>query len=110
MKSKLNPTNLIAAFTRCYETLFTSFLVMMLTRCFVINCDAQGTLTNGAIHDATIVVTNQVDSWNFTVDVGDRVYLHGLDLSGNTGFYPWLRLFSPSNVFIGDAADQLESR
>jgi len=60
------------------------------------------TLTNGGNHDRTIL-PNQTNSWTFTATNGDRIVLRGAALTATNYFNPWLRIYNPNGVLIGDS-------
>jgi len=63
--------------------------------------DQGGALTNGSIHTGEIV-QGDVDAWTFTATAGQRIDLHLAEVVDNNGMVPWLRLWSPSGVRVGD--------
>src|SRR5690348_12204272 len=64
---------------------------------------AQGAITNGADHVATIAVPGGVDTWTFTGNVGDTVLFSIARVSGDANFWPRATVRNPSNVILGAA-------
>jgi hypothetical protein len=72
--------------------------------------NAQGALTNGAIHSASISSAGEIDTWTFTASQNDFIALSiGEVLPGgpDPGFVPWIRLQNPMGVQIGSSAGVL---
>src|SRR6185369_4152310 len=64
---------------------------------------AQGAITNGADHVATIAIAGGVHTWTFTGNVGDTVLFSIARVSGDANFWPRATVRNPSNVILGAA-------
>ena len=64
--------------------------------------DAGGPLTNGVAALGTIQV-GELDLWRFTSCRGDYVAMQITALTQTNYFNPWLRLYGPDGVLIGDS-------
>ena len=62
--------------------------------------DEGGPLVNGFQHAGTINV-GDLDVWTFSANAGDAIVLR----MGSVGFNPWIRLFGPTGVMVGQAVD-----
>jgi hypothetical protein len=60
-----------------------------------------GTLTNGALHNGSIDVAGEVDTWTFTANAGDRIGVHIGQITDNNDFRPWIRLEAPGGAILG---------
>jgi hypothetical protein len=65
--------------------------------------DQGGPLTNGAIHTGEIL-QGDVDVWTFTATAGQRIAVHIGEITDADDFRPWIRLWSPTGVSLGDTA------
>jgi hypothetical protein len=63
--------------------------------------DDGGPLTNGALHTGTIT-QGDLDVWTFTATAGDRIGVHIGQLSETDDFRPWIRLWGPTGVQLGE--------
>ena len=71
---------------------------------------AQGALSNGEIHSASISSPGEIDTWTFTASQNDFISLSiGEVLPGgpDPGFVPWIRLQNPMGVQIGSNSGAL---
>src|SRR5438067_2253171 len=82
------------------RVLWLSLLVFMAALC-ADTATAQ-TLTSGGNYDGTILV-NQTNTWSFTAATGDRVVVRIGRLTDTNSFNPWLRIYNPNGVLIGDS-------
>ena len=51
-----------------------------------------GTLINGALHTGSIDVAEEIDTWTFTANAGDRIAVHIGEIVDNNDFRPWIQL------------------
>src|SRR5262249_51920847 len=58
-------------------------------------------LANGGAHNGTIQI-GDLDLWSFTASAGDRVVLRIGELTNTSYFNPWLRVYGPNGLLIGD--------
>ena len=83
--------------TGTYELYFAQF-----PGTFVVPAgDEGGSLVSGVDALGTIQV-GDLDLWRFTACPGDHVTLQLNELTTTNNFYPWLRLYGPNGVLIGD--------
>ncbi len=61
---------------------------------------AQGAITNGDNHFASISAAGEIDTWTFSATAGDYVALTAAEVGSDTAFAPWVRLLNPNNVLI----------
>lgn len=61
---------------------------------------AQGLLSNGGNHQATLTVSN-THAWTFTANANDSFVLRAAVLQGTNGFSIWLRVFGPGGQLLG---------
>lgn len=54
-----------------------------------------GVLYQGAVHRADL------DQWVFNATAGHAVAINAAEIGGDSGFYPWLRLYGPGGDFLG---------
>jgi hypothetical protein len=74
---------------------------------------AQGPLTNGGRHAASISSVGELDTWTFTAALGDYISLsigEKLPAGPDPLFTPWIRLQRPDGVQIGSATAALATR
>jgi len=64
--------------------------------------DDGGPLTSGSNYDGTIQL-GDLDLWSFTANAGDRVVMRIGALTTTNTFNPWLRIYGPNGVLIGDS-------
>ena len=60
-----------------------------------------GTLTNGALHTGSIDLAQEVDTWTFTANAGDRIAVHIGEIVDHNDFRPWIRLLAPDGAVLG---------
>lgn len=71
---------------------------------------AQGPLTNGGNHSASISAPGEIDQWTFSATANDAVLIRiGETQPGgpDPGFWPWIQLYNPSGTLIGSAYNTL---
>jgi len=66
------------------------------------------TLTNGEIHEGSISVPLEVDTWTFPSAAGDNIAVRLGETDNGTGLHPILQLFSPDGSLL--ASDSCTSR
>ena len=70
--------------------------------------DEGGALTNGAAHEGITSIGDE-DLWSLSANAGDTIVLRCADSSGNTGYYPYLRLYGPNGVLLAADTDQSDA-
>jgi hypothetical protein len=70
---------------------------------------AQGALSNGDNHAATISAPGELDSWTFSAASGDAIVLSLGEVGADSPFYPWLRLYSPASVMVAESYGTLSA-
>ncbi|MGF2076087.1 hypothetical protein, partial [Enterococcus casseliflavus] len=70
--------------------------------------DEGGSLTNGANHLGT-TSNGDEDMWSFTAAVGDNITLRFGELTGSSGYTPYLRLIGPTGVLVASDNDGSDS-
>jgi deoxycytidine triphosphate deaminase len=63
--------------------------------------DQGGPLDNGALHTGEIV-QGDLDVWTFTANAGERIAVHIGQLTDTDDFRPWIRLWAPNGLQIGE--------
>src|SRR4051794_22561347 len=74
---------------------------------------AQGAMTNGLIHSASISAGHEVDTWTFVAAQHDAISItigEVLPAGPDPGFYPWIRLVNPNGVQIGSSLGALAAQ
>jgi cysteine synthase len=64
--------------------------------------DEGGPMTNGGNYHGTIQV-GDLDLWSFTASAGNRFVLRIGQLTSTNFFDPWLRIYDPNGVLVGDS-------
>ena len=67
-----------------------------------------GPLTNGIAMDAAVAKAD-LDMWTFTANGGDSIQVTVTNTSGNTGFYPLIRLFNPDGTLLNSSYANTQS-
>ncbi|MBX3744560.1 MAG: hypothetical protein KF833_04565 [Verrucomicrobiae bacterium] len=70
---------------------------------------ADGPLTHAGNHSDAISPAGDEDTWTFTAQEGDRIYLRASQTSGGTTFAPRLRVFDAGQNLVGRAAGASDS-
>jgi len=63
---------------------------------------AQGPLTNGFTHSGTLSASEQ-ETWNFTANSGDGIFIKLGEAVAGSSLYPRLRLYGPGGALLGDS-------
>lgn len=71
--------------------------------------DQGGTLTNGSNHTGDIHI-GDIDMWSFTATAGENLIVSAGETNGNTAFFPWLRLKSPTGQDLGSSFGTLAAQ
>jgi uncharacterized membrane protein YecN with MAPEG domain len=74
-------------------------VALLLLSLFAHRASAQGALTNGAFHDATLAL-GETNVWTFAANAGETVLLRSARLSGTSFYVPWIRLDNPDGVLV----------
>jgi hypothetical protein len=61
--------------------------------------DEGGPLTNGGVHDGTILL-GDLDAWTFVAIAGQAVTATIAETGANTPFVPWIRVYGPSGTLV----------
>lgn len=61
---------------------------------------AQGALENGGNHEGTTSPVGEEDTWTFSANTGDYLVLRCGEVSGTSGYNPFIRLFSPGGALM----------
>lgn len=70
--------------------------------------DEGGALINGGNHSGTNSLGDE-DVWSFTAAVGDNITLRVGEIAGTPSYSPYLRLYGPTGVLIGQDNDASDS-
>jgi hypothetical protein len=65
--------------------------------------DEGGPIGSGTMETGTIQ-RGDLDVWTFTATAGDRIALHLGDILDTDDFRPWLRLYAPNGVVLGNTS------
>ena len=103
--SRITPTT--NYFSQVFSLVPCLLLAMIGAGLFPDAAFAQGAMTNGENHAGAISIAGEVDSWTFTATAGDAVVLRIGEVGGDSAFYPWIRLYSPSNALLGSQSNTL---
>jgi len=63
-----------------------------------------GGLTNGVTYCGRISSASEVDEWTFTAAAGDHIAIHIGEITDDNDFWPWIRLQSPTDSNVANAA------
>jgi hypothetical protein len=64
--------------------------------------DEGGPMTNGVVYPGTIHRAD-MDQWAFLAAAGSTLTVNAAEVGGDSGFYPWLRLYGPTGTFLGQS-------
>ncbi|MBX3734973.1 MAG: pre-peptidase C-terminal domain-containing protein [Verrucomicrobiae bacterium] len=81
-------------------------MVLVGLPCFV---GAQIPLTNGGNHSDAISAAGETDTWTFSAEAGDQIYLRASQTSGGATFAPRIRVFDAGETLIGSVAGSSSS-
>ncbi|MBE0542658.1 MAG: putative Ig domain-containing protein [Verrucomicrobia bacterium] len=90
------------------STLTLCGVALLLLSLFAPRASAQGALTNGAHHDATLAL-GETNVWTFDAEAGDTVLLRSARLSGTSFFVPWIRLDNPDGVLVAAGTSDVDN-
>lgn len=88
---------LIHLFQRSGHQIATFLALILLNH----SASAQGPLTNGFTHSGTLSVSEQ-ETWNFTANSGDGIFIKLGEAVAGSSLYPRLRLYGPGGALLGD--------
>jgi hypothetical protein len=88
---------------------FRVSVVCVVCACLLVpvGASAQGPMTNGAIHEATIASMGETDVWTFTASQGDSIFVNIGEVGPDTSFMPWIQLENPSGVLMSTGTGAL---
>src|SRR3989442_221701 len=98
MKMHLNTTNSPSKSCKSFRSIVLLFCLVAM---FAGTTGAQPP-TQGGNSDGTFLL-NQRTSWTFTAPNGDRIVARIGALTATNFFNPWLRIYGPNGVLIGDS-------
>ena len=75
----------------------------------VFQAAAQGELINGGTQTGAVSAANEQDTWTFTAQEGDHLFLRVSQTTGGTGFAPRIRVFDSTNLLVGTASGAASS-